>query len=192
MTLPALEAAEFPAFFKALHGHSPFTWQARLTRQIVDERDWPCILDVPTGSGKTATIDVAVFHLALEAHRAQDRRAPLRVAFVIDRRVVVDAAFQRASYIADCLQGVLKDGDSNSVLWRVAKRLTHLSGGDTPLLVRALRGGVPRENDWARTPSQPTVLCFTMIAITPGLLLSCSSSASFQASSTIASAWAVC
>jgi hypothetical protein len=29
------------------------------------------------------------------------------------------------------------------------------------LLARHLRGGMPREDDWARTPSQPTVLCST-------------------------------
>ena len=44
------------------------------------------MLDLPTGSGKTAAIDIAVFHVALEADSLEARRAPVRIAFVVDRR----------------------------------------------------------------------------------------------------------
>jgi len=40
------------------------------------------VLDVPTGAGKTAAIDVAIFHLALEADRKSKRVAPVRILFV--------------------------------------------------------------------------------------------------------------
>jgi CRISPR-associated endonuclease/helicase Cas3 len=50
------------------------------------------VLDLPTGSGKTAAIDIAIFHLALEAGRGEERHPPVRIAFVVDRRLVVDDA----------------------------------------------------------------------------------------------------
>ena len=50
---------------------------------------------LPTGTGKTAAIDIAVFHLACQADRGPARTAPLQILLVIDRRIVVDAAFKR-------------------------------------------------------------------------------------------------
>ena len=45
----------------------------------------------------------------------------------------------------------------------VARRLQRLAGCDeAPLVAERLRGGVPLEHDWARTPTQPTILCSTV------------------------------
>lgn len=156
-----LTVDDFDPFFEELHGCAPFPWQSRLLRKIAEEGRWPSVLDLPTGSGKTAAIDIAVFHLALEAERKDERRAPVRIAFVVDRRLVVDDAFARARRIEDALR--VPRGPRTE---RVAQRLRALSGEDSPhgapLLARRLRGGIPRESDWARTPSQPTVLCSTV------------------------------
>ena len=60
MTGPELMPDDFAAFFGAVHGFEPFPWQARLLRQIAAEGKWPDVLDLPTGSGKTAALDIAV------------------------------------------------------------------------------------------------------------------------------------
>lgn len=163
-----LTAEGFGSFFEEVHGHAPFPWQKRLLAEIVGKREgkWPSTLDLPTGSGKTAAIDIAVFHLALEADRIAERRAPVRVAFVVDRRLVVDDAFGRARK----LEAALAEPPPGSVSARVAERLRILSGDGPPLIARRLRGGIPREDDWARTPSQPTVLCSTVDQIGSRLL----------------------
>lgn len=166
MSAPELRPDEFAAFFQAVHGVNPFPWQVRLLEQIATEAVWPDVLDLPTGSGKTAALDIAVFHLALEAPREASRRAPVRIAFVVDRRLIVDDAFERAQLLAHALAKA-----SDGIVARVGTVLRRLAGEDyRPLLVRRLRGGAPREDDWARTPVQPTILCSTVDQVGSRLL----------------------
>lgn len=164
-----LSLDDFSAFFQEIHGYEPFPWQKRLLEYVAAQGTWPRILDLPTGSGKTAAIDVAVFHLALEADRGSRRSAPVRIAFVVDRRLVVDDAFARAQTLAGALAS-----PGGPVTRRAAERLLSLacdeSRGRRPLIARRLRGGLPREDDWARTPSQPTILCSTVDQIGSRLL----------------------
>lgn len=162
---------DFGAFFQEVNGYEPFPWQRRLLERLAEQGEWPSVLDLPTGSGKTAAMDIAVFHLALEADHGTARKAPVRIAFVVDRRLVVDDAFARAEALAKALE--LPRGPLTG---RVAERLIALSGDASesksrrPLIVRRLRGGIPREDDWARTPSQPTILCSTVDQIGSRLL----------------------
>jgi CRISPR-associated endonuclease/helicase Cas3 len=164
--LPSLSVEDFSAFFQEVHETWPFPWQERLLLRVVAD-GWPAVLDLPTGSGKTAALDIAVFHLALEADRGTERKAPVRIAFVVDRRLVVDDAHTRAKKIADKLIAAEPD----SVSGRVAARLRRLAGDRAqPLLARQMRGGLPREDSWARTPAQPVILCSTVDQIGSRLL----------------------
>jgi CRISPR-associated endonuclease/helicase Cas3 len=160
-------ADDFPAFFRAVHGVDPFPWQTRLLRDRVSTgQGWPAVLDLPTASGKTAALDIALFHLAMEAGAAETRRAPMRIAFVVDRRLIVDDAFARAKK----LQWALALPQCE-VTERVAAALRSFAGEQAPpLLARRLRGGAPREDDWARTPNQPTILCSTVDQVGSRLL----------------------
>ena len=161
-----LRASQFEDFFKAIHGHAPFPWQQRLLTSLADTDVWPDVVDLPTGTGKTAALDVAVFHLAL---RADDpSRAAVRIALVVDRRLVVDAAHDRAQKIA----GALSDGGSqHPVVEAVARRLGELAGeGEQPLIADRLRGGAPLEHIWVRSVSQPTILCSTVDQVGSRLL----------------------
>ena len=142
---------------------------------------------MPTSTGKTAVIDIAVFHLALEIGKI-DRKAPIRIAFVVDRRLVVDDAFERASKISKILQNSLRSLDK-PISKLVAESLQQISinaekGSDTdetgsskekqhfnkPLDVVRLRGGMPQENEWVKTPSQPLVIISTIDQVGSRLL----------------------
>ena len=172
-----LSPTDFSGFFHAIHGYDPFPWQQRLVNELADGSDrqppdiWPDVLDLPTGSGKTAALDVAIFHLALRAD--EPGKAALRIALVVDRRLVVDDAFSRARTIAKTLlcNSLKKDVEGWEVIKEVAHRLRGLAGQDAPpLVVQRLRGGVPLEHDWARTPTQPTILCSTVDQVGSRLL----------------------
>jgi CRISPR-associated endonuclease/helicase Cas3 len=161
-----LRVEDFATFFEEVHGYQPFPWQTRLLGYLVDnEGKWPEVLDLPTGSGKTAAMDVALFHLALEAGKRMDRKAPVRIAFVVDRRLIVDDAHNRAKKLATALENPIHPATQ-----KVAIQLKLLSDNAAPLIARQLRGGIPREGDWARTPCQPTILCSTVDQVGSRLL----------------------
>ena len=164
-------AEQFQAFFQAVWGRPPFAWQTALAQRVLTAADaqsaaWPAAIALPTASGKTACLDVAVFALAAQAGLVGSlRRAPRRIFFVVDRRVIVDEAHDRAQKLAGALAEA-RDG----ILHQVAERLRELAGSDLPLAVQALRGGQPRSDDWAATPLQPTVVCSTVDQVGSRLL----------------------
>lgn len=176
-----IESRHFSEFFKAVYpgSHGPFPWQSKLAERVVHQ-GWPGALDVPTGAGKTAAIDVAVFHLAVEASSmskggALQRAAPRRVFFIVDRRLVVDDAHARARTIAQALSratsGVLKDmADALRAIQGADSEGASLGDGKMALRVARLRGGAPRDPDWLRTPSQPAVIVSTVDQIGSRLL----------------------
>lgn len=161
----SLSAGMFADFFHAVHGVSPFPWQVRLVEHVL-AKGWPATIDLPTASGKTACLDVAVFALACQADLPPDKRsAPRRIALVVDRRVVVDDAARRAARIVEHL----REPYGSHILRQVAEALLPL-GGESPIESAVLRGGLYRDERWARTPSQPTLIISTVDQIGSRLL----------------------
>ena len=172
-----LAAADFAAFFTALWDRKPFAWQQALAARVLEreEAPWPEAIALPTASGKTACMDIAVFALAAQAPRLSRKQritAPRRIFFVVDRRVIVDEAHERARRLAEKLecadQGILKV---------VANNLRQIASGDVtgsdherPLSHHLLRGGMYRSEAWARNPLQPMVVASTVDQIGSRLL----------------------
>lgn len=161
----SLAPERFEEFFAALHeGRKPFPWQRRLCADVM-RGVWPKRLALPTASGKTSCIDIALYALAAGAPGA-----PRRILFVVDRRVVVDEAFNHVGDIARRLRDA-RDGILREVADALrARRGEDPSGEDDPLACFQLRGGTYRDNAWARTPSQPTVICSTVDQVGSRLL----------------------
>jgi CRISPR-associated endonuclease/helicase Cas3 len=160
-----LDASRFTEFYQALHGpdREPFPWQTRLARRVCEGK-WPRVIALPTAAGKTTCIEIALFALACQAEW-KERTAPRRVFFVVDRRVIVDQAFEHTKAIAERLH------HSDSVILReVASRLRTLANSDRPVEYFQLRGGIYREDSWARTPLQPTVIASTVDQVGSRLL----------------------
>jgi len=186
---------DFDAFHRAVHGFHPFDWQSRLLRYVLAKQKWPRTLDLPTGSGKTTCIDIALFALAIDAAQPLTNRwCPRRIAMIVDRRVVVDQAAERGRKLLQALEiarthelgeplpTVSSGGSARlltvvelKVLRRVADALASLSetgqSGGPPLAVFTLRGGIPKDDGWARTPDQPLVIASTVDQIGSRLLI---------------------
>ena len=152
-----MTANDFVPFYAAVHnGRTPFRWQIELLERVV-EKGWPDTLHLPTSSGKTSVIDIAIFLLALEAGESQDkRRAAIRTFFVVDRRIVVDEAWEHTRSVAKKLQT-----PADQVTAGVATQLRRY-GGRLPLQVSRMRGGMVRDSGWADEPNQPLVCLSTV------------------------------
>lgn len=148
---PTLTSEDFYSFFRDVHSQDPFPWQMRLTAQVLEQRAWPNVIDLPTGVGKTSVLDTAVFALAVHP-----TISPRRIVFVIDRRIVVDQVYERAQLIRKKVESA-----ETPILKQVRKRLRALSDGQS-LGVSALRGGIPLDLDWALRPDQPWVVVSTV------------------------------
>ena len=189
-------AADFVEFFAALGEKPPFSWQQELAKRVLKRApasvdspgadapsgaggarpsSWPAAIALPTASGKTACMDIALFALAAQASRlssGQPFTAPRRIFFVVDRRVIVDAAHERARRLAKRLgqatKGILKVVADD--LRRIAHGAATGFENERPLAVYALRGGMYRSEAWARNPLQPTIVASTVDQIGSRLL----------------------
>ena len=159
-------APAFADFYRAIHGRAPFPWQTRLAQQVTETDEWPQEVGVPTGLGKTACLDIAIWWLATQADRDPARRAaPTRIWWVVNRRLLVDSTAEHASALATKLadpDAAGLSGQAREVVAAVAGRLSSLSVAPDapPLDVIRLRGGVaPRT---PADPAQPTVILCTL------------------------------
>ncbi|HMN94864.1 MAG TPA: type I-U CRISPR-associated helicase/endonuclease Cas3 [Phycisphaerales bacterium] len=166
----------FVDFFAALHRRSPYPWQRRLAA-LASSGDWPGQLSLPTGSGKTSVLDIAIFALACSAARPiAERAAPRRIVFCVNRRIIVDEACDRARRIAEALLKAERAPASRPpILVEVARALRIVAGpgardAGPPLDVLELRGGIHRDNRWARSATQPTVIASTIDQVGSRLL----------------------
>jgi CRISPR-associated endonuclease/helicase Cas3 len=165
-----MKPADFEAFFQAIHSRPPFPWQTRLARLLCETNAWPAVLDLPTGTGKTSCLDIALFHWLVAAARGEPWQAARRIALVVDRRIIVDEASARARAISAAIQkasgGVL--GVARDTL------LVHappLAGDTDPLVsVFTLRGGVARERNLVRDPLRLSFVLSTVDQIGSRLL----------------------
>ena len=155
----------FTAFYQALNGRDPFPWQARLAGRVVRE-GWPPEVGVPTGLGKTACLDIAIWWLASQADRAPAARtAPTRIWWVVNRRLLVDSTADHAEGILAKLRNPVEadlGGEHLGTVAAVARRLRSLAAdpaGD-PLEVIRLRGGVASRRP--TDPSKPALILATV------------------------------
>lgn len=156
----------FAAFYRAVNRREPFPWQVRLADEVARTEKWPAEIGVPTGLGKTACLDVAVWWLASQADRTPRlRTAPTRIWWVVNRRLLVDSTFEHAEAIGRALCHPSAEGrtrQSTAALEAVSERLRALSvdSSSAPLEVIRLRGGVASRRP--TDPSRPAVMLSTL------------------------------
>jgi CRISPR-associated endonuclease/helicase Cas3 len=175
-----LSPADFAAFMAEVHGVTPFAWQERLCHQVLEMRAWPTGIDVPTGLGKTAVADIAVFGLAVETQRfGAGRQLPLRTFLCVDRRLLVDQAGERADVLARALER-----PSGPVTREVAAVLQGITSGGkatAPLVVGRLRGGTAWRDQWLERPDQAALITATVDQLGSRLLFRAYGASSLRA-----------
>jgi CRISPR-associated endonuclease/helicase Cas3 len=161
MNQSSLTSSDFSAFFRELWENcDPFPWQSEFARRLCAGL-LPDYVAVPTGSGKTACIDAAVFALAVQAALpTAERTQGRRIFFIVNRRVIVDEAYERAGTL--CRK--LREAAPDSVVGKVAAALRGISDDSVtaPLARAQLRGGVYRDRNWAASLLQPMIISSTV------------------------------
>jgi CRISPR-associated endonuclease/helicase Cas3 len=153
------ELLGFARFTELVRGHEPFPWQVELAERWLTAGRLPSIVDVPTGLGKTSVIDCWAHALACTA-ADPERALPLRMFVVVDRRLIVDAAFEHARALERQLTAALADGANE--LSGIARSLASFSGEAPPLASIRIRGGITWESRWLARPDQPAVIAGTV------------------------------
>jgi len=159
---------DFDSCFKALTGNEPFPWQRRLFRQFL-ANDVPQRCDIPTGLGKTSVLPLWLLALA---ERGVGGNFPRRLAYVVNRRTVVDQATREAEALLRQLGNpVLAEFWARLRLLGVrdARELPHL---ELPLAISTLRGQFADNGSWRLDPARPAIVVGTVDMIGSRLLFS--------------------
>ena len=166
----------FNKAFEALTGHTPLRWQKRLyERLLCHDSEIPAVCDLPTGLGKTSAIPIWL--IALAAQALEDHiTLPRRLAYIVNRRTVVDQATNVVEQIRKRLPNSMYD-ESNwpehqDALQLLASGLRLLSVEPPLLAVSTLRGELADSEEWRIDPARPAVVVGTIDMIGSKLLFS--------------------
>jgi CRISPR-associated endonuclease/helicase Cas3 len=161
--------ADFDAAYRALTGHdAACRWQYRLFTDLEAGR-FPTDIELATGLGKTSII--ALWVLAL-GHALGRTLCPIprRLAYVVDRRVVVDQASEFAEQVRARLEQAASD--SNHVLHTIAMTLKNAGCTSSVIEVSTLRGQRALDTHWRDDPTRPAIVVGTVDMIGSRLLFS--------------------
>ncbi|MCI0605116.1 type I-U CRISPR-associated helicase/endonuclease Cas3 [bacterium] len=161
---------DFEKCFTQLTGNDPFDWQNRLFQKLL-AGDFPDVCDIPTGLGKTSVMAIWLIALACQLEE-KARTIPLRLAYVVDRRVIVDQATTEAENLLKILTEALSDKSSH--LHSLAKTLRQRSmkGQESLIALSTLRGQKADNREWCLDPSRPAIIIGTVDMIGSRLLFS--------------------
>ena len=152
--------------FKALTDHDYMPWQSRLFDCVIAGK-FPPGISIPTGLGKTSIL--AIWLLAL-AHRCLNGKVdgfPRRLAYVVNRRTVVDQATAEAEKLRAALE--------KTELAEIATALRGLAADDrtdSSLAISTLRGEFADNGEWRTDPARPAIIVGTVDMIGSRLLFS--------------------
>lgn len=130
-------------------GRKPFEWQQTLFSNLSGGHV-PESLSLPTATGKT----YGILRCWLGALCEQPAIVPRRLAYVVNRRAVIDQVYEDALSLAETVR-------DSSVAARVAEAVPG-ARVDNPLGVYAFRGQRNLDHGWLSYPERPAILIGTV------------------------------
>src|SRR5881296_3927124 len=152
---------KFDEAFRELTGHAPFPWQKALYGRFANEEpDFPSIVSIPTGLGKTGIIGIWLVAVAFHPEKI-----PRRLVYVVNRRTVVDQTTNEVERLRTNLK-------TSTMLEPLRGLCAFSRGPELPLAISTLRGQFADNHEWSADPSRPAVICGTVDMIGSRLLFS--------------------
>lgn len=170
------EFPSFAEFFEAVHGHTPHTWQQHLAAHLAATGRMPDQVAVPTGLGKTATIDAVVWARSRQRYLGQSPTLGRRLFLIVERQVIADGSTAHVRRLADALTNSPPDHPNNprsGVLGTVATALIEDRGEHRvptpPLRLSSFHGSRRDDRSWLDMTGT-TVIVTTVTQLTLRLL----------------------
>lgn len=162
----------FDRAFEALTGHTPLRWQRRLFDCLYAGKI-PQSCEIPTGLGKTSVIPIWLIALSQQADKGKVT-LPRRLAYIINRRTVVD---QATNVVKDIRKRLLCPTERDWVTHEAALctincSLQTLASESPPLAVSTLRGELADNEEWKQDPARAAIIVGTIDMIGSKLLFS--------------------
>lgn len=152
------DAIDFDDCFKHLTGYPAFPWQRTFYDHLVaGEFDAISCCRIPTGLGKTSTIPAWLIALA-----NAPKVVPRRLAYVVNRRTVVDQSTDEAEKIRERLA-------THSALLAALQSLLVVKT-ELPLSISTLRGQFADNRQWLEDPTRPVIVAGTVDLVGSRLL----------------------
>jgi CRISPR-associated endonuclease/helicase Cas3 len=158
------QAHDFIERFEAITGYTPYRWQVDVYERML--RNQFTDLKLPTGTGKTSVMVIWLLALVKRAEQSRSYGFPRRLAWVVDRRTVVDQATAQAEEIRDKLEE-----PSLAALKKALLGLSATCSGNS-LAVSTLRGELADNGEWKKDPSKPAIMVGTVDMVGSRLLFS--------------------
>lgn len=158
--------------YLSLTGDEPFPWQRKLFTEFT--ADTPCFrahCPVPTGLGKTSILTIWLLALGYRVLNGTTTGFPRRLAYVVNRRTVVDQATTEAEKLRAALTSNQTLGDVAHTLRQLATDKTD-DRNSTPLAISTLRGELADNGEWRTDPARPAIIIGTVDMIGSRLLFS--------------------
>ena len=144
---PPSSKSVFSELFPA--GRKPFVWQQALFSRLISGHA-PESLSLPTATGKTYGLLRCWFGALCE----NPTNVPRRLAYVVNRRAVIDQVYEDALSLAEKVK-------ESTLATRIAETVLGATV-DSPLGVYAFRGQRSLDHEWLSYPERPAILIGTV------------------------------
>ena len=142
---------DFRECYNQLTGNGPFDWQEKLFEKFLNG-EFPEACDIPTGLGKTNVIAIWLIALGFQL-KDKNRKIPLRLVYVVDRRVIVDQAMVEAEKFLKKLKDAINDPASSLYEFAKVFQESSFTGKDEVIALSTLRGQKADNRKWCLDPA---------------------------------------
>jgi CRISPR-associated endonuclease/helicase Cas3 len=161
----------FLKHYPLLTGNEPFPWQRKLFAEFTEGTPrFRSHCPVPTGLGKTSVLAIWLLALAFRAMNGDLAGFPRRLAYVVNRRTVVDQATTEAEKLRTTLTSKMELAAIAEALRQLATEKS--DENSDPLAISTLRGELADNGEWRSDPARPAIIIGTVDMIGSRLLFS--------------------
>lgn len=159
----------FEKFYQEIYGYEPRQWQSELAEKIASDGHWMKAVSAITGAGKTSTIPIAVWTLYSQIKSGQERTLPLRICLSVERKLIVDEAYNFSKIMIDAIENNEALNDVRTALRSLLPDFMAQDDKVPTIIGLSMHSSSSWDSMWIR-PVGCTIITGTMTQITSRIL----------------------